>query len=206
MKSVKKPGKPARAAWSHRRFMFVVLLPVALVGLVLTGDTVYSLADYYNRSAALAHAAQLRNQIMAPYTFGANPPATDFKTGDLYFPEMRLQLPKPTDAPEPVKLSYSTSGHEGTSALNVTHMLVLQRVSREVQTAQNSDDIYAALPHLGACSRGVLIVDKILSDNNNVEMKHAVDTADGRTIYVYLEKQCPELATTADLMAKLRSY
>ena len=192
--------------WSRRQIRLMFVLPAITLGLLLIGTFAYSAADYYRRSADLAHAAQLRDQIMTPYIFGINPPSTDYLTGNLHFPEVRLMLPRPAVTAEPLKLSYATSENDGKIALHVTHLLVMDRVTRPVRNAQHVDQIYDAMPHIGACGRGVTVTSERSSEDAHIALRHVVETADGRTIYIYLENGCPEMAMTADFLAGLRSY
>lgn len=187
--------------------MVFVMLPLALAGLAITVGMVTMSVNYYRESAELARTEPLRNMMLAELDDGLPDAPVEPKTGDVYFPESRVYLPRRTEGNEPVRLKYTwTRNQDNTVQLNVSERGVLHRVATDVRNARNSEAVFAAVPHLQVCVRGVYVTEKPMKLYEGLELKHVVRLADGRALNLYLEKGCPELATTAALLTNLRSY
>jgi hypothetical protein len=202
---MKKKSKNTNEALKHKLIGYFLLSLAAF--LIITGGLLLSLKTYHLKIAAdQASIVPIRELILQAVEGLKKDAPVEARTGDVYFPESRLYLPAPdttaqltygyfkgddaTQSPE--ELSVSTDPVGGSSAL---------------YSAWNMEDLFERVPKLQACGRGVkLVYEKYTADEGQNELKHTVRLANGRDIYVYLEKDCPELSATADLFKNIRSY
>lgn len=195
------------AIW-HKKKSVVLAVIVALVMFVLIGGLLlFSVLKvrYYNEAANQAGLVQVRELILLAVRGVKKDAPVDARTGDVYFPESKLYLPNPgmtlpltylydkgDVANFQVELSVSTYPVRGTEALYI---------------ARNQENLFAAVPKLQSCSRGIKLVYQRFSNNDiENELRHTVLLNNGKELYVYLEKDCPELKETADLFKNISAY
>jgi hypothetical protein len=197
---LKKEKHRSKAKQLH---IAALLLVAALAG--VGGYCVYAKSTYYKQVADQASITQVRELIILAVRGLKKDAPVDYKTGDVYFPESRLFLPNPG---LPLTITYLYDKGDVTnsqSELSVSTYPV--RGTETLYTARNNDELFAAVPKLQACSRGIKIVHQHFSrDDTQNELKHTVRLSSGKDVFVYLEKECPELSETADLFKNLRAY
>lgn len=161
--------------------------------------------QYYNDAANQAGLVQVRELILLAMRGTKKDAPVDPQTGDIYFPESGLYLPNPG---LPMTITYYFDKGNGTDSpyeLSVSTYPV--KGTHTLYTVTNHEEMFAAVPKLQACSRGVKIVQqKFPGDDSQNELKHTVNLVDGRVLFIFLEKDCPELDDLADTLKNIKSY
>ncbi len=197
-----KKQKNVRLTIKHKKSLLagIIIFMFALV-------CIYGIpkARYYRDGMRQAHIVQIRELIMMAVENLKKTAPVDPKTGDVYFPESRLYLPRPDYA---LDISYRQDTGDISDAngeLTISTKSVFG--STKMYSANSIDDLFKQVPKLQACARGVKIVSQKFdaSDSTN-ELKHTVTLGNGQTKYIYLEKDCPELEPLADALKNLRAY
>jgi hypothetical protein len=168
---------------------------------------------YYTTGTAERVSALQLTELMTNATDSHDRPAVDIKTGDLYFPEAHLYLPVAAlrDAENtPLKrLVYSPQTDGVDAVLSFSSASLQSTIKGRMLSAPTSDGAWDIVPKLQACSRGVTVLfnkDSDWVDKSANELKSTVTLQNGKTAYVYLDKGCREMTTTAEALKDLRSY
>lgn len=183
------------------------LMVLAVVIVLLGAGTAVVIQKFsnYNAAADQANIVEIRELILLAVRGVKKDAPVDPKTGDVYFPEAKLFLPNPHTALSLTYLEDTGNIADSQSSLTVSTYPVLGTTS--LYTAQNTKQLFAAVPKLQACTRGVkLVYQKFPATDNQNVLKHTVQLNNGKTLYVYVEKDCPDLDSTADLFANVRAY
>ncbi|MGB4759554.1 MAG: hypothetical protein WBP26_05880 [Candidatus Saccharimonadales bacterium] len=129
----------------------------------------------------------------------------DAKTGDIYFPEYRLYIPNPGMVLPLTYLADEGNVSDSQGELSVSTWPVFGSTS--VYMTQTTNELFDAVPKLQACSRGVKIVShKYPASDTQNQFKHEVRLNNHKTVYIYVEKACPELNPLADKLANIKAY
>lgn len=183
------------------------LMVLAVVIVLLGAGTAVVIQKFsnYNAAADQANIVEIRELILLAVRGVKKDAPVDPKTGDVYFPEAKLYLPNPHTALSLTYLEDTGNIADSQSSLTVSTYPVLGTTS--LYTAQNTKQLFAAVPKLQACTRGVkLVYQKFPANDNQNVLKHTVQLNNGKTLYVYVEKDCPDLDSTADLFTNVRAY
>lgn len=182
-----------------------MVLAVVIVLLGAGTAVVIQKFSNYNAAADQANIVEIRELILLAVRGVKKDAPVDPKTGDVYFPEAKLYLPNPHTALSLTYLEDTGNIADSQSSLTVSTYPVLGTTS--LYTAQNTKQLFAAVPKLQACTRGVkLVYQKFPANDNQNVLKHTVQLNNGKTLYVYVEKDCPDLDSTADLFTNVRAY
>ena len=134
------------------------------------------------------------------------PAVKDPKTGDLYFPPSKLYLPYTNDHSRFV-LVYSYYDFDPNDIeFTISNRFVLGNAQSKLYTAQNISKLFDELPQAQACARGLRITYEKLSDESNLKLNHSFVLNNGKMLFIYSEKACPQLDSTAEMLKNLRSY
>lgn len=179
---------------------------VATVSLVLVGAIlgIYKVR-YYNDAATQAGLVQIRELIILAARGLKKDAPVEPRTGDVYFPEAKLYLPNPGTV-LPLTYLYDKGDVTNSQAqLSISTYPVRGTVA--LYSSRSQESLFAAVPKFQACLRGIKLVRQpfATSDVDN-ELRHKVLLNNGQTLYVYLEKACPDLRETADLFRSIQSY
>jgi hypothetical protein len=192
----------------HKKKAVVLTIIVALVMFTLIGGVLlFSVAKvrYYNEAANQAGLVQVRELILLSVRGAKKDAPIDARTGDVYFPESKLYLPNPGTA---LPLTYLYDKGDVTNSqgeLSISTYPV--RGTEALYIARTQENLFAAVPKLQSCSRGIKLVYQKFADNDmENELRHTILLNNGKELYIYLEKDCPELKETADLFKNLRVY
>jgi hypothetical protein len=182
-----------------------IVLVVLLVVVAATAIVVTQKIRDYNAATDQANIVEIRELIVLAIRGVKKDAPVDPKTGDVYFPEAKLYLPNPHTALALTYLEDTGNIADAQSSLTVSTYPVLGTTN--LYTAQDTNQLFAAVPKLQACSRGIKLVYQQFpaTDNTNV-LRHTVHLNNGKTMYVYVEKDCPDLNSTADLFTGVRAY
>lgn len=181
---------------------------IIMAFVLLLGLTIYYFAptlQFYRDGARQANMTSIRELVlMAVHNVKKDAPV-DAKTGDVYFPESRLFLPRPDYS---LKISYildSGDIADTNGELSVSTKTVFG--STQLYSARTMNELFETVPKLQACSRGVKIVSQKFdaSDDMN-ELKHTITLNNGQIKYIYIEKLCPEIEQLADILQNIRAY
>jgi hypothetical protein len=143
---------------------------------------------------------EIRELILMAVEGLSVPAPVDARTGDVYFPPAKLYLPTTQVLPQ------ITYGYEPESqTLRVSTKQVVSATGSKLYSAHNNEQLFALVPKLQACSRGLLLSPDTQQDSSLV---HIGDTTvrDGRTLHVYNERQCNELNALGLQLLGVHSY
>jgi len=124
----------------------------------------------------------------------------DPKTGDIYFPQAKLYVPAGNTFER--RLTYS---YDEFSGLSVSNKMVFSKYTVPLYTATNLKDLFAAIPKLQACQRGITVAFAE-SPHEGTELKATVDVGNGKTAYLYADIGCADLENTVNILKELHSY
>lgn len=156
----------------------------------------------YERSSRYTDTIAIREMIISAVE-GINTYApVDHRTGDTYFPEARLYLPAETPS-VPLSYRYSESVGDLPQELLVTSRNLINAKASALHGTTHMEELFQKVPELQSCARGVSIQTKPFDNNSPFE---TVAVADGRTLYLQHEDECPDLAETMQSLKNLKSY
>jgi len=179
------------------------LVLVTLIGVVLLFGA--AKVRYYNEAANQAGLVQVRELILLAVRGLKKDAPIDHRSGDVYFPESNLYLPNPGTA-LPLTYLYDT-GDVTNSQGELSISTYPVRGTEALYIARTQENLFAAVPKLQSCSRGIKLVYQKFPDNDvENELSHRIVLNNGKELYIYLEKGCPELKETADLFKNLQAY
>lgn len=199
---MKKPAKKAKNLGKRK-----IVIIVAVSGLLIVVVTLFGLqkARYYNDAANQANTVQIRELILLAVRGLKKAAPVEPRTGDVYFPESRLYLPNPAT---PLAITYLfDKGNVTNSQSKLSISTYPVRGTEALYMVKNTNDLFKAVPKLQACSRGIkLVYEKFPPSDSQNQLKSTVRLNNGRNLYIYLEKSCPELSDTANLFKNVQAY
>ncbi|MES2970751.1 MAG: hypothetical protein V4702_00320 [Patescibacteria group bacterium] len=199
---MKKPLKKNKS-WDKKK----IAVFVTAAGLIIFGSFYYVIpkVHYYDDVANQAGLVNVRELTLLAVRGLKKDAPVEPRTGDVYFPESRLYLPNPDIA---LPLTYLIDNSDVTNSqaeLSISTYPV--RGTHTLYMVRDVEHLFEAVPKLQACSRGVkLVSNKFPPDNTQNELKHTVRLNNGKELFIYLEKACPELNDTADLLKNIQAY
>lgn len=161
--------------------------------------------SYYNKVVDQANIVSIRELILLAVRGVKKDAPVEARSGDIYFPESRLYLPNPG---LPLSLTYLyDSGDITDSQAELSVSTYPVRGTEKLYSSQNMEELFAAVPKLQACSRGIkLVSQKFPQDDANNQLVQTVNLSTGKDLFVYIEKDCPELYETAQLFKNIKAY
>lgn len=199
--------KQTKKATGRTKKQFITLACLTVVAILILVGTVLGIykVRYYNDAANQAGLVQIRELILLAVRGLKKDAPVEPRTGDVYFPESKLYLPSP-GMTLPLTYLYD-KGDVTNSQAELSISTYPVRGTESLYTARTQESLFAAVPKLQACSRGIKLVYQQFPDSDaDNELKHKVQLNNGKTLYIYLEKACPELIETADLFKSIQSY
>lgn len=201
---MKKNSKKTNRRSKKQIITISAITLIAVLVLIGTFLGIYKVR-YYDDAANQAGLVQTRELIILAIRGLKKDAPVEPRTGDIYFPESKLYLPNPGIA---LPLTYLYDKGDVTSAqaeLSISTYPV--RGTEALYIARSQESLFAAIPKLQACSRGIKLVHQEFpnSDTDN-ELMHKIQLNNGKTLYIYLEKACPELSETANSFKNIQSY
>lgn len=198
--------KPTPKTVSPRRKYAIIATVIALSILVLFG-AVYGFykIQYYNKAADQANLVTIRELLISSVNASKKTAPVEPRTGDVYFPESKLYVPNPEMAVPLTYAFYKGDAADPRAELSIGTYPV--RGTEALYMAQDQTSLFAAVPKLQACARGIkLVYQKPPDSGSDNQLKHEVQLKNGKTLYIYLEKACPELTETTNLLQNIQSY
>lgn len=225
-----RSAKPAAAAgdwhpglFGERRRTWLVALASLVVVLVVTAICVTTVGANRDAQAKVQLAAAADSFEPADYakrfTDQLVAAPVDYKTGDIYVPEAKLRLARPERA---ASLTYVYSG-AGSSTVTTSSgqtepvelveqlKVIDQRVMNKlVATAEDAsgEDRLNERNHLTRCGQGVSVVFD--SDSRpalyDAKLYKLTRLSNGKSMYVYFDRLCPEFRQTAELLSQAQPF
>lgn len=187
----------ARVLAARRILLLVLVLVTAGLGVALA----WAYLSRYNETSQQAAATPVRELIIQAVKDTKTEAPVEPRTGDFYFPPAKLYLPYTSSY---LQLTYGYDPE--TSQLSVGNATALKQGIASLYNARNLKDIFEKVPYLQACQRGVTITYEKILDSLDKELRQTVQLNNGKTVYLYTEKLCPELNETVELLTNLRAY
>jgi hypothetical protein len=178
---------------------------LVVLSVLVSGYFVVGWIQAYRSAADLANIVPVRELIItAARGLKKNAPV-DPKTGDVYFPEARLYVPDPST---PLTLTYLNDvGGVSDPQSEISASSYPLYGTANLYEARNIKQLFDAVPKFQACARGVKLVYKQFPSSDTVNvLQYVVHLGNGKTLYIYQEKSCPELGAISDLMKNIKSY
>jgi hypothetical protein len=197
---MKKQPKSNRSA-NKKLIVLIIAATLIVAGSCFTVQKVRT----YNQAADQASLVNVRELILLAVRGVKKDAPVEAKTGDVYFPESRLYLPDPKTA---LPLTYlQDTGDVSDSQGELSVSLYPVPGTAGLYTASNTKELFAAVPRLQACSRGIkLVYNKFPATDTNNKFLYSVHLSNGKELDVYIEKACPELNEAAQLFKNIKSY
>lgn len=196
-KASKKTSAPKKI---HKPLLVAVgllVLPLALIG----GTYVVTTAEQYKQAKSMAEIEPVREMILKAAEGLKVDAPVDARTGDIYFPQARLYVPA---LDEPRNLRYTWEND--TRILSVTDERVFGAAGAKLYNAKTVEEVFAGIPELQACSRGVAVSRTEMNDYESLKLDRTAQIGNGDTAYIYIEKECSGLADTAEILSAIRAY
>lgn len=198
---MKKKQKKKLVPGSKKIILLAVLIPAVLLVCLYSATFII----HYDNTVKRIEASVIANLMTDAVSNLKKDVPVDHMTGDLYFPESRLFLLNPKSD---LKLTYEWHPAIGDSQEDLSVSLSPTPRAIDLYSASNVEEVFAAVPRLQACGRGVQILyNKATSDDTVLgQLKKVVKLQNGKDIYMYTEKECPHLDELLDLLSKVKSY
>lgn len=192
-----KELREAKIKVARHLLMYTLLVAAIITGALLT----WGYVERLNAAARQAEMTPLRDLVIDAVKNTKVDAPVDPKTGDIYFPQARLYLPNTSSY---TQLTYAYSPDDGAD-LAIANKTALNQGIASLYNAQGFRELFEKLPYLQSCQRGVTVSYRTLEDADK-ELRQTVQLNNGKTAYLYIEKACPELHETAELLKNLKSY
>lgn len=179
-----------------RAAMLLLVVTVVVVAAAVAMTRTY---ERLNNSSKAADAVAIRSMILEAAEGTKKEAPVDAKTGDIYFPEAKLFLPASPANPQ-LTYYYDASAPE----LSVSDRTIFSQNAAKLYGAPDVEQVFAAVPKLQSCQRGISLTHKPANSNDKFQEKIALNN--GKTLYASWEKTCPELKQAATQLKNLRTY
>lgn len=156
-----------------------------------------------------AEVAPLRELIIKSAEGVKKVAPVEARTGDVYFPESKLYLPRPNIV-QTITYNY-IEGDASNLEVDIQPELSISTEpiwgTTSLYQAKDSKALFNEIPKFLACSRGVKLVYQAIPNNSTShDLKHTVYLNNGKTLYIYQEKLCPELNNLVDQLTNIRTF
>lgn len=185
----------------------LVLTASLVIVIFLASCFVYYVASptiyWYRRVSSLAASEQKRELILRSIDNINRDAPIEPRSGDIYFPEVRLYLPRPS---EPVRLAYAYLKDGDTTEISVVNRPIYDRLASKLIAANTTEEFFEQLPKLQACSRGVVLTYDKEPAYVSGPLKETIQLSNGKTLYAFTDEACDENGGTARLLRGLKPY
>lgn len=200
------PKKQPAKKFNTKAFLKITL--PALCGLVV----VLGVIAYSMFRPVIDNPTSIREALINAASAVNRPAAVEPRTGDVYFPEAKLYIPRGSDDLPELTYRYdhgyiAQDGRE-IDALSVSSRELFAAATSDLYNASDSAGVFAKVPRLQACQRAIAITSDALKDTEGRKLHHRLSLEDGRTIYMYIEPSCSgiEFDSLLKSLNALRSY
>lgn len=152
--------------------------------------------------------SQTRDLVTMAINNLKTPAPIEAKTGDVYFPQAKLYLPAEQNKDD-LWLVYSYFKDDSADVLDfsISNRMVIGQLESKLYSAQTQKQLFDQIPRLQACARGVKVsFEPLKPDEIGAQLQYSGTLQNGKTLYLYAEKTCPEIGPTVDTLKNLQSY
>lgn len=181
-----------------KRLLLTTAIPIAVLIAILASVYTY---QRFDRAASHYEMFTVRELIVQAVRGLKTDAPIDPKTGDIYFPALKLRVPA-TEYITNLTYSYDTYANE----LSISNPQVTNRNISRLYSAQSNTELFGNVPKLQSCQRGVTLSFAPRKADGENQLQYSKQLANGKTMYLYLEKGCPELKETAQTLQAINSY
>jgi hypothetical protein len=193
----KKQTSKQKPASKHQRLSFLLLATAGLLLGIVCMLTPFRASHHHEGRQGVA---QTRELLLLAVDGLIVPAPIDAKTGDAHFPQAKLYLPGTPAFPQ---LTYTYDDSD--NVLRVSTRQQYTANASKLYSAHTQNELFSQVPHLQACSRGVILRTTTTQDDSLKPIGTKV-LKNGKTLYVYNEKQCSELDELAKQLVNVQSY
>lgn len=185
----------------HRLLIFAILFLGLIASICFYAKVRY--INQYDRASNEVGRAQISRLIVQAVSALKVDAPVNPQSGAAYFPEARLYVPgsMPSD-----HLIYLYNPDMQKPGISVSSQALLNRDINKMYVAQDMDGVFAVVPHLQTCLRGVRLSYAQANSYDGAEFRQAAKLSNGKTIYLYAEPGCPQLSGVIDKLKKVDSY
>lgn len=198
----------------HVRKPFVVVLLTVLVAALVGLQAAYDWHTYRQDNESLTGQPIIAS-LVDDAVNGLNAPApVDAATGEVYFPDVKLMLPAPSQNYGLRQVLYANLSNGSNFNLEVTTQGIVNQSETKLLTAeataqgqsengnQTLQAIFRQIPNLQACVRGVqLFYQPQATSGSSLSLAFTKQLASGKTLYAYTDSTCK-----AEAMPDLVNY
>ena len=183
-------------------------LILAVVAALLLG--IFFIQYYVKPTLAQVDVFTIREAIIKSAELTKKPAPVDAKTGDVYFPEAKLYIPNPGGLDALTYDYYQNDQTNDEAELSIANRRIFGATSSKLYTASNLDELFAMLPVLQACQRGITLRYSMIppQDAGDRILTGNVTLNNSKTLYLYKDKVCTdlEISSTIDIVKTIRAY
>lgn len=199
----------------------VLYLASAVVAVLLVGQVFIDICVFRSVIMVRPEYGTIITTLIGDATKQLNKPApVDPATGKVYIPEARLVLPAYTGLGQ---IEYMYEGGQyassNTAEIHLTSSAILNLAQNKLRVdnanannrmawqSYNGSSVFASVPSLQACTRGVQLFYARQSPGGVFLFQGARQLNDGRTLYIYTENNCKQnQSIVVDLAKQAQSY
>lgn len=209
---MKKQNKKLKKPWMARLFgsPWRTAATSSLAVIVLFGGyflyaTIWYTVYNHRTVTELSAAEQARELVVRSVDVMMRDTPIEPRTGDIYFPEAKLYLPRPV---EPVALSYVVNPLKQDVEIGVVNRTVYERHVSRIMSTRTVKEVFERVPALQACARGVVLSYDRESPGSlpAAQLQKTIALSNGKQLYAFIDKGCPENDITAELLSTIRAY
>ncbi len=192
----------------NRKAFLKIIIPFAVVMLFVAAGVGYLLymkqASQQNISPTTLAMLQgsIRSMIhLAP---------VDARTGDTYFPAMKLYIPANVERYGVDDFTYGIAEYDSEKgdplAISVGRAAIGETAAMGLVNAFSDTELFAMMAHANACAKGMTLTLSPLKNLEGRKLHHKQLLNDGRSLYVYYNPDCADLREFGFELERMRSY
>ena len=178
-------------------FLAVVLISVGFA-------VKYFYLERYILAAKSAEIVSIRELIISAAQGTKTDAPIDPKTGDVYFPQAKLFIP---NVPSSAGLTYAYYEDEELGEdISVSSRPVFHQKIVPLYAAMDINQIFAAVPALQACQRGITLSYHELTGREELLLEHTAHLNNGKSLFMYGDRGCSEHTDTVEILKGIQAY
>lgn len=165
---------------------------------------IWSFSFRYHQAYEIASNEPIKSLLLNSIDNLGQDAPVEATSGDIYFPAAKLYLPQPA---ENTRLAYSRDATSDPRDFSIHDRLIVNAAKNKLLQAVDTDAVFAAMPELQACSRGVLVrYDLQTSGYDNQSPVETLRLANGDTVHISYDTSCSANGDLLERLRALRSY
>lgn len=178
---------------THRTLYRNISIALILALIVLFAASITIRVRQAERNLDVLNNFQLNSSVILAIDSLSTPAVIEPHTSQQFLPSAKLVLPAEKEEVGPV--SYYGALKEPFDSVNVSSNRSVSAAKAKYihsQNQHNINEVLKGLPHLQACSRGVLVTLEGNQDNVGTKPEGSKKLKNGQTVYFYSESQCKD--------------